>query len=144
MNTDISLSANTLNISGKSYELESVEGSYIINRQTLKLLYAFMGLFWLVFLVLIAFITLTQVTSIPGNLSYLVLVLMVYPSFLIGRAILKRFYFPELVLTSNGKVVLRIVEWPKYHSIIETIKGRVTNIKVSYPLDLRYRRIQHP
>ena len=132
MNVNVSIASNTITINDENYDLDNVEGSYIINRQMIKVLYAFLGLFFLVFFVLVAFITLTQVTSVPGNLSYLVLALMAYPSFIIGRTILKKFYFPELVLRSNGKIVLRMVEWPKYRSTIETIRCRITNIKITY------------
>lgn len=132
MNMNISISDDTITINERKYDLDSIEGNYIINRQMIKVLYAFLGLFLLVVFVLVAFITVTQVTSVNGNLSYLVLALMAYPSFIIGRTILKRFYFPELVLMSNGKILLRIVEWPKYRSTIETIRSRITNIKVSY------------
>ena len=141
MNADISLSVDTININGQSYDLNRVEGSYIINRQMLKLLYALLGLLVLVVFVLVVFTTLFAMASVPGNVIYLVLALMVYPSFLIGRAILKKYYFPELVLMINGIVVLRIVEWPRYRSVVETIRGRVTNIKVSYPLNPQFRRV---
>ncbi len=135
MNANFSLSADTININGQSYDLNRVEGSYIINRQMIKLLYAFLGLFVLIIVVLVAFITLFQMTSVPLNVVYLVLVFMVYPSFLIGRTILKRFYVPELVIMSDGIVILRIVEWPRNRPVVETIRNRVTNIKVSYPLN---------
>lgn len=135
MNADVSLTSDAIVINGNSYDLRSVEGSFIIKRQMIKLLYAFLGLLVLIIAVLVGFITLTQVTSVPGNLSYLVLALMAYPSFLIGRTILKRFYIPELVVMSNGIVILRIVEWPRNKPVVETIRSRVTNIKVSYPLN---------
>jgi hypothetical protein len=138
MNADVSLTSDTIVINGNSYDLRNVEGSFIIKRQMIKLIYAFLGLVWLIVAVLVAFITLTQVTSVPGNLSYLVLALMAYPSFLIGRAIMKRFYVPELVIMSNGIVILRIVEWPRNRPVVETIRNRVTNIKISYPLNPLY------
>ena len=135
MNADISLSVDTININGQSYDLNRVEGSYIINRQMLKLLYALLGLLVLVVFVLVVFTTLFAMASVPGNVIYLVLALMVYPSFLIGRTILKRFYVPELVIMFDGIVILRIVEWPRNRPVVETIRNRVTNIKVSYPLN---------
>ena len=135
MNANFSLSADTININGQSYDLNRVEGSYIINRQMLKLLYALLGLLVLVVFVLVVFTTLFAMASVPGNVIYLVLALMVYPSFLIGRTILKRFYVPELVIMSDGIVILRIVEWPRNRPVVETIRNRVTNIKVSYPLN---------
>ena len=138
MNADVSLTSDTIVINGNSYDLRNVEGSFIIKRQMIKLIYAFLGLVWLIVAVLVAFITLTQVTFVPGNLSYLVLALMAYPSFLIGRAIMKRFYVPELVIMSNGIVILRIVEWPRNRPVVETIRNRVTNIKISYPLNPLY------
>ena len=138
MNADVSLTSDTIVINGNSYDLRNVEGSFIIKRQMIKLIYAFLGLVWLIVAVLVAFITLTQITSVPGNLSYLVLALMAYPSFLIGRAIMKRFYVPELVIMSNGIVILRIVEWPRNRPVVETIRNRVTNIKISYPLNPLY------
>jgi hypothetical protein len=138
MNADVSLTSDTIVINGNSYDLRNVEGSFIIKRQMIKLIYAFLGLVWLIVAVLVAFITLTQVTPVPGNLSYLVLALMAYPSFLIGRAIMKRFYVPELVIMSNGIVILRIVEWPRNRPVVETIRNRVTNIKISYPLNPLY------
>jgi hypothetical protein len=101
----------------------------------LKLLYALLGLLVLVVFVLVVFTTLFAMASVPGNVIYLVLALMVYPSFLIGRTILKRFYVPELVIMSDGIVILRIVEWPRNRPVVETIRNRVTNIKVSYPLN---------
>ena len=135
MNANFSLSTDTLSINGQSYDLNRVEGSFIIKRQMIKLLYAFLGLFVLINAVLVAFITLFAMASVPGNVIYLVLALMVYPSFLIGRTILKRFYVPELVIMSDGIVILRIVEWPRNRPVVETIRNRVTNIKVSYPLN---------
>ncbi len=135
MNANFSLSVDTININGQSYDLNRVEGSYIINRQMLKLLYALLGLLVLVVFVLVVFTTLFAMASVPGNVIYLVLALMVYPSFLIGRTILKRFYVPELVIMSDGIVILRIVEWPRNRPVVETIRNRVTNIKVSYPLN---------
>ena len=135
MNANFSLSVDTININGQSYDLNRVEGSYIINRQMLKLLYALLGLLVLVVFVLVVFTTLFAMASVPGNVIYLVLALMVYPSFLIGRTILKRFYVPELVIMFDGIVILRIVEWPRNRPVVETIRNRVTNIKVSYPLN---------
>lgn len=135
MNANVSLTPDAIIINGNSYDLRSVEGSFIVKRQMIKLMYAFLGLFVLIVVVLVAFITLTQVTSAPVNLYYLVLVLMAYPSFLIGRAILKRYYVPELVLMYNERVILRIVEWPRNRPVVETIRNRVNNIKISFPLN---------
>lgn len=138
MNMDISLSGDAININGKSYDFSNIKGSYIINRQMLKLMYAFLGLFVLVIVESVALNTLFMLFGLPPMADHaliLVLVLMAYPYFLMGRTILRKYYFPELVLMVDGKVVLRLVEWPRYRSLVETIRGKLTNIKVTVPMN---------
>jgi len=143
MNIEFSMTDDTISINNVNYRLKDIEGNYIINRQMLKLIYAFLGLFVLVMLIMVGFVTLTQLTSVPLNVGYFVLILMVYPSFLIGKGIMRMYYFPELVLTFNGKVVFRMIEWPKYKTTVETIRNRVANIKVRYPMELQLKRPPH-
>ena len=92
----------------------------------------------LIVVVRVAFITLNQIGSAPVNLYYLMLVLMAYPSFLLGRAILKRYYVPELVLMYNERVIFRIVEWLRNRPVVETTRNRINNIKISYPIVLLF------
>lgn len=135
MNVAIAFSDDTISINNVNYKLEDVEGNYIIRRQMLKLLYAFAGLFLLLEFIYLSSMSLFLYLSIPIVETNLVLLLMIYPYFLIGKKIMRKYYFPELVLTTNGIVVLRMIEWPKYKTTVATIRSRVKNIRINYYVD---------